>query len=75
MNYPLFKETDTFGSMSQDFRQIAVVGLPPPRRTVPAQCDTYMQEAGYKIVPANPGHDSFFGGLFFLRLAALPVPP
>ncbi len=34
-----------------------------------------MKEAGYEVIPVNPGHDEILEERCYPRLAALPAPP
>jgi predicted CoA-binding protein len=55
-------------------RTIAVLGMSPkPHRTSHAIA-LYMWDAGYEIIPVNPGHDSIVGLTCYRALAAIPDP-
>ncbi len=59
-------------SILRDNSVIAVVGL-SPRETRPShQVAHYMQHAGYRIVPVNPGQDEILGEPCYPDLHAVP---
>ena len=45
----------------REAKVIAVVGLSPKPVRPSNEVATYLQEAGYRIVPVNPGHDRILG--------------
>ena len=45
----------------REAKVIAVVGLSPKSVRPSNEVATYLQEAGYRIVPVNPGHDRILG--------------
>lgn len=57
-------------ALLEDARTIAVVGL-SPRPTRPShEVASYLQAAGYRIVPVNPGHDRILGERCYPTLSA-----
>jgi uncharacterized protein len=63
---------DTACQILKTSRRIAVLGMSPkPQRTSHAIA-MYMQDAGYEIVPVNPGHDEIEGLTCYRNLAAIP---
>ena len=52
---------DELRALLQSVRTIAVVGLSPNTMRPSNSVSRYMQRAGYKIVPVNPGHDAILG--------------
>jgi uncharacterized protein len=54
----------------QDARTIAVVGLSPKPIRPSHSVARYLQEAGYRIVPVNPGHETILGERSYPTLAA-----
>ena len=50
-------------------RTIAVVGLSPKGWRPSNEVATYLKEAGYRIVPVNPGHDEILGERCYRTLA------
>ena len=51
-------------------RTIAVVGLSPKPVRPSYSVSSYMQRAGYRIIPINPGHDQILGEQSYPTLAA-----
>lgn len=54
----------------RDAKSIAVVGLSPKPWRPSHQVASYLQEAGYRIVPVNPRHDTILGERSFPSLGA-----
>jgi hypothetical protein len=54
-------------------RTIAVVGLSPRPDRDSHRVARYLQGAGYRIVPVNPGHASLLGEPCFPSLAEVPA--
>ena len=52
---------DLLRELLEQSRTIAVVGLSPNPMRPSNSVARYMQRAGYKIVPVNPGHDEILG--------------
>lgn len=48
-------------SLVREARTIAVVGLSPKPHRPSNEVATYLQDAGYRIVPVNPGHERILG--------------
>ena len=55
-----------------DSRIIAVVGLSPKPHRPSHQVACYLMEAGYTIIPVNPGQDSILGLPCYPSLRAIP---
>jgi predicted CoA-binding protein len=53
-------------------RTIAVVGLSPKENRPSYQVASYMLEAGYKIIPVNPGHSKILGQTCYPDLCSIP---
>lgn len=51
-------------------RTIAVVGLSPKPERPSHSVARYLQRAGYRLVPVNPGHDALLGERSYPTLAA-----
>lgn len=75
MSGSAFQEPGTVRALLHDFRRIAVVGLSPKEDRPSHYVSAYMKEAGYEIVPVNPGHDELLGERCYPTLSALPAPP
>jgi predicted CoA-binding protein len=52
---------DELGALLRRARTIAVVGLSPKAIRPSHSVARYLQQAGYRIVPVNPGHDEILG--------------
>jgi len=50
---------------------IAVVGLSPKKDRPSYRVASYMQQAGYDIIPVNPGHDEILGQPCYPNLHAI----
>jgi predicted CoA-binding protein len=57
-------------ALLQRARTIAVVGLSPKPIRPSHSVARYLQQAGYRIVPVNPGHDTILGERSYPTLAA-----
>ena len=53
--------TDELRALLRRARTIAVVGLSPKPIRPSHSVARYLQQAGYRIVPVNPGHDQILG--------------
>lgn len=54
-------------------KSIAVVGLSPKPHRPSHQVALYLMEAGYTIIPVNPGHDELLGLPCYPSLRAIPL--
>jgi len=54
-------------------RNIAIVGLSPKENRPSYQVAVYLQEAGYTIIPVNPGHESILGESCYPDLQTIPA--
>jgi predicted CoA-binding protein len=57
-----------------DSKTIAVVGLSPKPNRPSHQVALYLMEAGYTIIPVNPGQDAILGQTCYSSLRDIPVP-
>jgi len=55
-----------------NFQTIAVVGLSPKPERASYGVARYMQNAGYKIIPVNPGHDKILDETCYPSLDKIP---
>jgi predicted CoA-binding protein len=58
----------------KDSKTIAVVGLSPKPQRPSHQVARYLMEAGYTIIPVNPGQDTILGLPCYPDLRAIPTP-
>lgn len=56
----------------QSIRTIAVVGLSPKANRPSNQVARYLIEAGYTVIPVNPGQDEILGRACYPDLLAIP---
>jgi predicted CoA-binding protein len=61
---------DALRALLRDVRTIAVVGLSPKAERPSYGVARYLQGAGYRIVPVNPGHAEILGERSYPTLAA-----
>jgi predicted CoA-binding protein len=61
---------DELRALLRRARTIAVVGLSPKPIRPSHSVARYLQGAGYRIVPVNPGHDAILGEKSYPTLAA-----
>ena len=61
---------DALRALLRDVRTIAVVGLSPKAERPSHGVARYLQGAGYRIVPVNPGHAEILGERSYPTLAA-----
>jgi predicted CoA-binding protein len=61
---------DALRDLLRDARTIAVVGCSPRPARASHEVARYLQDAGYTIVPVNPGHDEILGRRCYPTLAA-----
>ena len=59
---------DELRALLEGARTIAVVGLSPNATRPSNSVARYLQRAGYKIVPVNPGHDTILGAKSYRSL-------
>lgn len=58
----------------QENKVIAIVGLSPKKNRPSHQVARYMQQAGYRIIPVNPGCEEILGQQCYPDLHAIPHP-
>lgn len=60
---------EALGALLREVRTIAVVGLSPKPVRPSHEVASYLQEAGYRVIPVNPGHDRLLGERSYRSLA------
>ncbi|MFZ5797429.1 MAG: CoA-binding protein [Desulfobulbus sp.] len=55
-------------------RRIAVVGLSPKPARPSNQVAAYLLQAGYEVIPVNPGHEQILGRTCYPDLLSVPGP-
>ncbi len=58
----------------QNSKTIAVVGLSPKEKRPSNMVARYLQEAGYRIIPVNPGQTEILGEKCYPSLLDIPEP-
>jgi predicted CoA-binding protein len=58
----------------RQYRTIAVVGLSPKPERPSHQVAAYLQKAGYRIIPVNPGQTEILGEVCYPDLRTVPEP-
>lgn len=66
---------DMLGGYAGAARTVAVVGLSDDPRKASHSVSAYMQGAGYRILPVNPGVEHVLGEKSYTTLADLPTKP
>jgi len=67
------EQVATIRKVLQDSKTIAVVGLSPKQNRPSHQVASYLMNAGYTIIPVNPGQDTILGQTCYPNLRAIPV--
>jgi len=57
----------------KDSKTIAIVGLSPKQHRPSHQVARYLMEAGYAIIPVNPGQETILGLPCYPNLRAIPI--
>ncbi|MEQ8523645.1 CoA-binding protein [Gracilimonas sp.] len=70
----LSKETDEVEELLDEVKTIAMVGISRNRHRDSQYVARYLKEAGYQIVPVNPGADEILGEKSYPDLASIPFP-
>ena len=55
-------------------RTIAIVGLSPKSSRPSHRVAAYLLDAGYTVIPVNPGQDAILGHKCYPNLDAIPIP-
>jgi predicted CoA-binding protein len=64
----------TIRKILKNSKTIAVVGLSPKPHRPSHQVASYLMEAGYTIIPVNPGQDAILGQTCYPSLRDIPSP-
>ena len=67
-------ETLEISLLLKKYRNIAIVGLSPKNNRPSNQVAVYLLEAGYNIVPVNPGQETILGKKCYPDLESIPEP-
>ncbi|MFU8811688.1 MAG: CoA-binding protein [Balneolaceae bacterium] len=67
-------ETDAIENRLDNVRTIAIVGISRNRHKDSHFVGRYLKNAGYKIIPVNPGADEILGEKAYPDLASIPEP-
>jgi len=67
-------ETLEISRILKKYKTIAVVGLSPKENRPSNQVARYLMEAGYTIIPVNPGQSKILGQTCYPDLKAIPDP-
>lgn len=60
-------------ALLKECKTIAVVGLSPKEHRPSNEVARYLLDAGYTVIPVNPGQDEILGQKCYPDLAAIPV--
>lgn len=71
--FPFFPPPELVRLLGQS-RTVAVVGLSPNPKRPSHQVASYLQTAGYQIIPVNPGHLEILGQPCYPDLRSVPMP-
>jgi predicted CoA-binding protein len=70
----LSSETDKVEGLLEEVQTIAIVGISRNRHRDSHYVGKYLQSAGYRIVPVNPGADKILGEKSYPNLKSIPFP-
>ena len=65
---------ETLRALFADMRHIAVVGLSPKENRPSNMVARYLLEAGYEVIPVNPGQEEILGRRCFPDLPSIDTP-
>jgi len=68
----LDSQAEAIRNILQTTKTIAVVGLSPKPHRPSHQVASYLKDAGYSIIPVNPGQDTLLGLPCYSNLQAIP---
>jgi predicted CoA-binding protein len=67
-------DDDTIRKLLEQVRRIAVIGLSPKPHRASHRVASYLQEAGYDIVPVYPREEQILGQKVFRNVRDVPAP-
>jgi predicted CoA-binding protein len=67
-------ETIEISLLLKKYQNIAIVGLSPKNNRPSNQVALYLMEAGYNIIPVNPGQQEILGKKCYPDLESIPEP-
>ena len=67
-------DTIEISLLLKKYRNIAIVGLSPKKNRPSNQVAVYLMEAGYNIIPVNPGQQEILGKKCYPDLESIPEP-
>jgi uncharacterized protein len=70
----LAQETDELEELLGEVKTIAIVGISANATRDSHFVGRYMQKAGYRVVPVNPGAETILGETCYSDLASIPFP-
>jgi len=65
-------QDDIIVEILKNSHTIAIVGLSPIEDKPSNRVTVYLQKAGYRIIPVNPGHEEILGEKSYKSLSAIP---
>jgi uncharacterized protein len=69
----LSEETDRIEELLDEIKTIAIVGISRNRHKDSHYVGRYLQNAGYKVIPVNPGADEILGEKTYSDLNSIPI--
>lgn len=69
-----FQDTATIQRILTESKTVAVVGLSSERQRASHFVATYLQRAGYRVIPVKPGSEVILGETSYPDLTSVPVP-
>ncbi len=73
--FPAFNAPDdVIAKVLREAKTIAVIGLSPKEDRPSHYVSAYMKDAGYKIIPVNPGQTELLGEKCYKSLSDVPDP-
>jgi len=69
----LSEETDKIETQLDNIKTIAIVGISRNKHKDSYFVGRYLQNAGYNIIPVNPGADEILGNMAYPDLKSIPV--